>query len=112
MTQPVPASLPHDTPAPLSATGPHLPSPSGEASVSGQTPLTAATVAVPGYEVLGVLGRGGMGIVYLARQVGLNRRVALKTIRTGAQASSAEVGRFRAEAETAARLQHPHIVQI
>src|SRR5262249_14762893 len=68
--------------------------------------------AIPGYEVLGVLGQGGMGMVYQARHVRLNRVVALKIIRAGAHASPEEVGRFRAEAEAVARLQDPHIVQI
>jgi serine/threonine protein kinase len=68
--------------------------------------------AVPGYEVLGELGRGGMGVVYLARQVGLNRRVALKMIAPGLPARQRELERFRSEAESVARLQHPNIVQI
>jgi WD40 repeat protein len=67
---------------------------------------------VPGYEILGLLGRGGMGVVYRARQVGLNRLVALKMIRTGPHARPDEVARFRTEAEAAARLQHPNIIQI
>jgi serine/threonine-protein kinase len=68
--------------------------------------------AVPGYEIVGLLGRGGMGIVYKARQLGLNRLVALKMAHVG-EAGEGELRlRFKAEAEAAARLQHPNIVQI
>jgi serine/threonine protein kinase len=67
---------------------------------------------VPGYEILGELGRGGMGVVYQARQVALQRTVALKMVRSGAHADPNELARFRAEAAVIAHLQHPNIVQI
>jgi WD40 repeat protein/serine/threonine protein kinase len=64
------------------------------------------------YEIVGELGRGGMSVVYQARQRGLNRLVALKRIRDGACAGAEQRQRFRTEAEAIARLQHPNIVQI
>lgn len=64
------------------------------------------------YELLEVIGRGGMGIVYLANQKALNRRVAIKMIRSGILADDSEVRRFYAEAQAAARLSHPGIVSV
>jgi serine/threonine protein kinase len=65
-----------------------------------------------GYEILDVLGAGMLGIVYKAQQVHLNRLVTLKTISSRVQAVPGMLERFRAEAEAAARLHHPNIVQI
>ena len=67
---------------------------------------------VPGYEIEGRLGEGGMGVVYKARQVGLNRLVALKMIRGGNEARPDQLMRFSIEAEAVARLRHPNIIQI
>lgn len=72
----------------------------------------AALPMVPGYEVLGELGRGGMGVVYKARQQTPERLVALKMVLAGASADPAELGRFRGESEAIARIQHPNIVQV
>jgi tRNA A-37 threonylcarbamoyl transferase component Bud32 len=68
--------------------------------------------APPGYEILSELGRGGMGVVYRARQRRLNRLVALKMILSGNHAGSEERLRFLAEAEAAAAIQHPGVVQV
>ncbi len=67
---------------------------------------------VPGYELLGKLGEGGMGVVYQARHLQLGRIVALKMILSGGHARAADLARFRTEAEAIARLQHPNIVQV
>jgi WD40 repeat protein len=67
---------------------------------------------VPGYEILGELGRGGMGVVFRARQLGLHRLCALKMILAGGHAAEEELTRFRREAEAIARLQHGNIVAV
>jgi serine/threonine-protein kinase len=92
----------------LAYQGAPAPTPGGEGEAAGPAELPA----VAGYEVLGELGRGATGVVYQARQQGLNRVVALKMILAGAHAAAGQRARFRAEAESAARLQHPNIVQV
>jgi WD40 repeat protein/predicted Ser/Thr protein kinase len=82
-------------------------------SLAGATqPAFAQGSALGGYELIREIGRGGMGLVYLARQAGLNRLVCVKLLLTGTRAAESEVDRFRVEAEAAARLQHPNIVAI
>jgi hypothetical protein len=67
---------------------------------------------VGGYELLGELGRGGMGVVYRARQISLNRLVALKLVLASGFQSPEGRARFRAEAAVIARLRHPNVVQV
>ena len=67
---------------------------------------------IPGYKVVGELGRGAMGVVYKARQTALNRLVALKLVLAGTAAGADELFLFRREAEALGRLKHPHVVQV
>jgi serine/threonine protein kinase len=69
-------------------------------------------VVVPGYRILAEVGRGGMGVVFKAIEVSLNRVVALKMILSADHANLGRLARFRSEAETIARLRHPNIVEI
>jgi hypothetical protein len=74
--------------------------------------LSTSLPAVPGYEIEKALTPGGMGLVYKARQIGTDRTVALKILRTGVHSLPEERARFRLEAEAIAALSHPHVVQI
>ncbi len=75
-------------------------------------PLDGKCPEIPGYDVQAILGRGGMGIVYKARHLRLNRVVALKMLHAGAYAGTNERARFQREAEAVASLHHPNIVEI
>jgi tetratricopeptide (TPR) repeat protein len=102
----------------LEGTPPDAPTVHGFTGAEGSDHLPRAATAtlqlptVAGYSMVRELGRGGMGVVYLAWQTKLNRRVALKMILAGSHAGPEQLERFRLEAEVVARLQHPNIVQI
>ena len=81
-------------------------------TISIEVPKSAEAPLLPGYEILGELGRGGMGVVYRARQVKAGRVVAVKMILGGPHAGSNDMTRFCAEYEILARLHHPNLVQI
>jgi eukaryotic-like serine/threonine-protein kinase len=81
-----------------------------EAHKTGDTP--SVRPEIPGYQILDALPSGGMGIVYRARQVELDRIVALKMIRSGIYADPQEIARFRIESEAIASLSHAHVIPI
>ncbi len=91
--------------------GETLPLPGGPPPLASG-PFDAARPTIAGYEILEELGRGGMGIVYKARQVGLDRIVALKTILPRGTKRDEQTRRFLQEAKAMALLQHPGVVQI
>jgi WD40 repeat protein/tRNA A-37 threonylcarbamoyl transferase component Bud32 len=104
-------SLPAPVPS-LELPAPPTIAPATRSAPSGTDSTMHAAASVPGYEIEGELGRGGMGVVYRARQVKAGRSVALKMILSGAHAGSGELARFVREAEVVARLTHPNIVPV
>jgi serine/threonine-protein kinase len=84
----------------------------GAAGSVAPAPPAAALPQVPGYEVEAVLGQGGMGVVYRARQRALNRSVAIKMLIAGPFAGPQELARFRRETAALACLRHPNVVQV
>jgi serine/threonine protein kinase len=82
------------------------------AGASSEQPGPAGQAEARSCEILHEIGQGAMGVVYLGRQKGLNRLVAVKKMRSRPRTAHQEEARFRLEAEAAARLQHPNIVQI
>jgi WD40 repeat protein len=79
---------------------------------TADTGLLTPLSAVPGYELLDELGRGGMGVVYKARQIALDRVVALKMIGTAGRLGQGEAARFLAEAQAVAAVRHPNVVEV
>lgn len=81
-------------------------------TIKAKSDSKSSPLQIPGYQILGELGRGAMGVVYAARQIRADRIVALKVMLNLDHANAESVERFKVEAQAVARLQHPNIVQV
>ncbi len=88
----------------------------GESTPMASSPYVhsglAQPLSIPGYELMGIIGKGGMGVVHKARQVLLNRLVAVKFLPNATAAESGQVKRFLAEAQVVAAIRHPHVIDV
>ncbi len=91
---------------------PHLPAVASDPPLNSDDQGESLPQFIGGYRILSELGRGGLGVVYLANQVSLQRNVALKVIRAGLKRNATVIARFIREAYAAAQLSHPNVVQI
>jgi hypothetical protein len=119
LERPAPMAAVDETAALLPSLSTRSTGPAGQldpdATTDGDTPHAMPSpepAGVPGYELVGELGRGGMGVVYLANQTPLGRPVALKMLPGGGRADRKTLIRFLAEAEAVAAVRHPHVVQV
>ena len=102
----------HDDPVPPTASATLVSQAGTESPAPSDGPPGMETLNVPGYSIVKELGRGGMGVVYLARHLELQRLVALKMLLGKGYSSADDFSRFRTEAQALAQVQHPQIVQI